>query len=169
MSLLFAAGYFLLAVAVHAVWCRLPPRFATVPKFVGVGAVLGLILAAQLYAAEGLSSGFFGGVLSYALACELYIFLFTLIMSSVSAIWLRRLSRGSAEQSALAEFYSAAQMVDVRVQRLVDNGFLTPDGESYRLTEKARRLIASFDRLRRFFGHDTVRRDTGLPDAADPS
>ena len=154
MSVVLASVYFLVAVVVHAVWCRLPPRLSVVAKFVLAGGLVGVLLSAHLIGVDGFSIGTLAGVAVYALACELYIFLFTLILSSVSAIWLRRLHRGSIEAAALAEAYSPAWMVDSRLGRLVDNGFLQPVAGGYRLTDKARRMIRTFARLRAFFGHD---------------
>lgn len=153
MVVLLAAAFFVAAVVLHAIWCRLSTRLSVVVKFVAVGGLVGLMMAAYLLSAFGASVGMLAGLLGYALACELYIFLFTLILSSVSAIWLRRLHRGSIDTATLAEAYSPAWMVDSRVQRLVDNGFLVQDGETYRLTEKGRGMIRTFGRLRRAFNH----------------
>ena len=153
MSVLLAAGYFAIAVVLHAIWCRLSGRLSVVVKFVAVGGVVGLATAAHLLSAFGASVSTLAGLLVFALACELYIFLFTLILSSVSAIWLRRLHRGSIDARTLAEAYSPAWMVDSRVQRLVDNGFLVQDDSTYRLTEKGRGMIQTFGRLRRAFNH----------------
>jgi hypothetical protein len=101
----------------------------------------------------GASVSTLAGVLSYALACELYVFMFTLILSSVSAIWLRRLYRGSIEVSALAEAYSPTWMVDTRLERLADNEFLARTGDGYRVTERGLKMLQTFRRLRHFFRH----------------
>ena len=153
MPVLLGVLYFAAAVGLHAIWCRLPPRLSTVVKFALVGGVVGLALIWHLLAWYGLTTGTLAGVLVYALACELYVFLVTLIISSVSAIWLRRLFRGSIETATLAEAYSPAWMVEMRLGRLVENGFAVREADGYRLTEKGRRLIASFGRLRAIFRH----------------
>ena len=78
------------------------------------------------------------------------------LSGSVSAIWLRRLYRGSIETEALAEAYSPAWMVDTRLERLADNGFVAREAggsSGYRLTEKGRGLMRTFGRLRRLFNH----------------
>lgn len=157
MSILLAGLYFAAALALHAIWCRLVRQPSVVVKFVGVGGVTGLVLFGHLVALYGLTTGTLAGLLVFALASELYIFCFTLIISSVSAIWLRRLHRGSIETAALAEAYSPTWMVDIRLDRLVENGFLVCDGDAYRLTEKGRSLIGTFGRLRAIFKH--ARRD----------
>jgi hypothetical protein len=154
MSILLAVLYFAAAVALHAIWSRLSPRPSVVVKFVVVGGVTGLVLLGHLLAVSGLTIGTLAGLLVFALVSELYIFCFTLIISSVSAIWLRRLHRGSIETAALAEAYSPTWMVDTRLDRLVENGFLARDGDGYRLTEKGRSLIGTFGRLRAIFKHE---------------
>jgi len=154
MSILLAVLYFAAAVALHAIWSRLSPRPSVVVKFVVVGGVTGLVLHGHLLAVSGLTIGTLAGLLVFALVSELYIFCFTLIISSVSAIWLRRLHRGSIETAALAEAYSPTWMVDTRLDRLVENGFLARDGDGYRLTEKGRSLIGTFGRLRAIFKHE---------------
>jgi predicted transcriptional regulator len=64
------------------------------------------------------------------------------------------LHRGGIERTALADAYSPTWMVDTRLERLVENGFLARDGDSYRLTEKGRSLIRSFGQFRAVFKHE---------------
>jgi hypothetical protein len=153
MAVLLAILAFLATVVLHAVACRLPIALSVVLKLVGVGGVVGLALAAVLLVLFGVSIPTLAGLATYALACELYVFSFTLILSSVSAIWLRRLHRGSIETEALAEAYSPAWMVDTRLARLADNAFLDRTADGYRLTEKGRGLMETFKKLRRLFNH----------------
>jgi phosphate/sulfate permease len=153
MTVLIALLAFGITVILHAVVCRLPIGLSVVLKLVMVGGAVGFGLAAVLALLFGLSISTLAGVVTYALACELYIFFFTLILSSVSAIWLRRLYRGSIESDALAEAYSPAWMVDTRLERLAENGFLDRTSDGYRLTEKGLSLMRTFERLRRIFNH----------------
>ena len=154
VAVLLAVGYFVVALVLHAAWCRVAQRPSTVVKFVAAGGLVGLVLLGHLLATEGPTHRTLAGLLVFALASELYIFSFTLIISSVSAIWLRRLYRGSIETDALAEAYSPSWMVETRLSRLVENGFLARDGDGYRLTEKGRGLIGTFGRLRAIFKHE---------------
>jgi hypothetical protein len=153
MAVLLALMAFGLTVVLHAVVCRLPIGLSVVVKLVAVGGLVGLALAVLLAILVGVSIPTLAGLATFALACELYIFCFTLILSSVSAIWLRRLYRGSIETQALAEAYSPAWMVDTRLERLADNGFLDRTEAGYRLTEKGRGLMETFKKLRRLFNH----------------
>ena len=153
MPILLAVLYFVVAVVLHAAWCRVSARPSVVVKFVVVGGALGLALLGHLLAVEGVTHGTLAGLLVFGLASELYIFCFTLILTSVSAIWLRRLHRGSIDTAALAEAYSPTWMVETRLERLIENGFLVRAGDGYRLTEKGRGLIGTFGRLRAIFKH----------------
>lgn len=154
MPILLAVAYFVGALVLHAIWCRVSPRPSVVVKFVAVGGLTGLVLVGHLLAVEGLTHRTLAGLLVFGLASELYIFCFTLILTSVSAIWLRRLYRGSIETDALAETYSPTWMVESRLSRLVENGFLARADTGYRLTEKGRGLIGTFGRLRAIFKHE---------------
>jgi len=154
VSILLSVGYFALALVLHAIWCQVASRPSVVVKFVLTGGAVGLALLGHLVAVVGLTHGTLAGLLVFALASELYLFLCTLIITSVSAIWLRRLYRGSIETAALAEAYSPTWMVDSRLVRLVENGFLVRDGDGYRLTEKGRGLIGTFSRLRAVLKHE---------------
>jgi hypothetical protein len=153
MAVLLALAAFVATVLLHAVFCRLPVGLSVVLKLVLVGGLIGLVLTAYLVASYGLTVRTLAGVVTFALACELYVFCFTLILSSVSAIWLRRLYRGSIETEALAEAYSPAWMVDTRLERLADNGFVAREAGGNRLTEKGRGLMRTFGRLRALFNH----------------
>ena len=153
MAVLLALAAFVATVLLHAIACRLPVGLSVVLKLVLVGGLIGLVLTAYLVASYGLTVRTLAGVVTFALACELYVFCFTLILSSVSAIWLRRLYRGSIETEALAEAYSPAWMVDTRLERLADNGFVARAAGGYRLTEKGRGLMRTFGRLRALFNH----------------
>jgi hypothetical protein len=153
MAVLVAVLAFVVAVALHAVACRLPLRLSVVLKYVLVGGLVGLGLTIWLVMTYGLTAPTLAGLVTFGLASELYVFCFTLILSSVSAIWLRRLYRGSIDTATLAEAYSPAWMVDVRIERLAENGFLERTADGYRLTEKGRNLMRTFERLRRLFNH----------------
>ena len=154
MSIVLAVAYFVAALALHTIWCRTAARPSVVVKFVAIGGVTGLALLGHLLVVEGLTYRTLAGLLVFGLASELYVFCFTLIISSVSAIWLRRLYRGGIEEAALAEAYSPTWMVEVRLSRLVENGFLVRAGDGYQLTEKGRRLMSTFGRLRAIFKHE---------------
>src|SRR5882724_7679341 len=85
---------FATVVMVHAVASRLPPPRQSVPKVVLIGGVVGLGLISWLVQSYGLTIMMWAGLLLYAMLCELYIFSFTMTMSSVSVRLLVLLRQG---------------------------------------------------------------------------
>jgi len=153
MAVVLAGVYAAVAIVLHAVWCRLPPALPSVPKYVMVAALTGSILVVQLLLTYGLNSATLAGVLVYGLLIELYLFMATLIFSSVSAIWVRRLRRGSARLEAMRELYSPTWMVNSRMERLVSGDLIVKTDRGYRVTPKGLQMIQTFGRLRTFFRH----------------
>ena len=153
MWALLVPAYLALAVLGHAVLTRLPVGPNAVARYVLVGTLAGAALAAHLLALYGVAIETLSALLVYALASELYIFLFTLVSSSVSAALLQTLLRGPLSDGSIEDRYSPDQMVDVRSAKLVANGFLAEGADGYVLTEKGRRTLAVFRGLRRTFRH----------------
>jgi hypothetical protein len=153
MWLALPFAYLAAAVLGHAVLTRVPLPMNVVARFLVVGGLGGAALGVQLLGSYGPAVEAAGGLLVYALACEVYIFLFTLVSSSVSARLLLTLRSGDLDEAAIDARYSAAEMVDGRLAKLVANGFLVRDADGYALTPRGRRTVATFERLRRAFRH----------------
>lgn len=147
-------AYLAASVAGHAVLCRLPVGGNAVLKFVGVGVAAGLGLAAHAFMQVGLVVETWAALIFYAFGCELYIFLFTMVSSSVSASLLLTLRGGALNQGEINERYDDAAMVDRRVEKLLTNGLLRPESAGYALTSRGRSVLAVFERLRGFFRHE---------------
>ena len=142
------------AVAVHAAIGRLPfVRLNMVSRFLAPGVPVGLALLIVLLALRTPPIELIAGLLCYALACELYIFTFTMVSSSVTVSLLLRLRRGPADWHQLDADYSDETMVDGRLAKLVANGLIGSTPEGYLPTARGEALVTSFDRLRRFFRH----------------
>ena len=154
MWLLLAVAYFAVAVGLHGLVTRLPLRVSSVARYVGVGSACGLALGAHVVALYGLTTPAITALLLFALASEVYIFLFTLTMNSISATILLTLRAGALDEAALDARYSALYMVDSRLVKLEANDFLRREGDRFRLTARGRGLVASFHRLRRLFFQD---------------
>ena len=150
---LLVLAYLALAVLGHAVLTRLPVGPNVVARYVITGMLAGAALAVHLISLYGVAVETLSALLVYALASELYIFLFTLVSSSVSAALLRTLLRGPLSDGSIEDRYSPDQMVDVRIVKLLANGYLAEGPEGYVLTEQGRRTLAVFRRLRRTFRH----------------
>ena len=162
MWAILAVGCFGLAVIVHAALGRAQLRLSAVVRYLVVGSVIGAALTVVLFVLYGISPQALAGVLSYMLACELYIFLCTLVHSSISAIILRRLYAESMTAEGLDRLCNPARMTDARLVKLQANGFLIERDGRYLVTPQADRTIALFGRLRGFFRHD---RRTGVVSA----
>jgi hypothetical protein len=92
-------------------------------------------------------------LLVYALICELYLFLFTLTISSVSANLLLALRRKALTEEELEEQYDSRKMVAQRLARLEAVGLLGRSGDTLRPTPSGLRATARWAAFRRFFRH----------------
>ena len=155
MALVLVACYALATVVAHATWCRLPPAgLSSALKLVLSGGLVGAVLTAHLLAIFGISVPTLAGMLSFALFVELYLFFSTLIVSSVSVSWLRRLYKRTATVAEIQALCSPSWMVRTRIERLQQNGFIVQAGDGeYRITEKGLRMMRTFGRMRSFFKH----------------
>ena len=141
----------MLAVLLHGLAMRAPLRLDSVRRFLLIGVPLGVALVAVSLARFGPTLPGIAAILLYALLCELYIFLFTLVLSSVSATILIMLRRGPVQPSALASVYEPREMVKLRLDRLLKNDLVERASGRLAVTEKGERLHRSFTGLRRFF------------------
>ena len=127
-----------------------------VARFLLVGVTAGCAMVACLARTYGLSVEFWAGVLVYAFACELYIFLGTLVYSSISVAILLALRRGSSSRAELDRQSSGRAMVSSRLEKLCEHGLLGRVGDGYTVTRRARWLLLLFRALRCFFHRRTL-------------
>jgi putative flippase GtrA len=154
MWVVLVAAAFVAVILGHAVVSRLTTvRLNMVARFVVVGAPVGLVLLLVLVWRGSPWIELIAGLLAYALICELYIFVFTMISSSVSVSLLLKLRHGAADWRQLDAEYSDAVMVEGRLGKLLANGMIAPVPDGYAVTPRGEALVASFDRLQRFFRH----------------
>ena len=139
------------AIVVHARVTRTTLPGNSVVKFLATGACAGLALGLHLLAVYGLAVECWAGLIWYALVCELYIFLFTLTMSSISVGLLFRLRAGSISEQEIDRIYDPAAMVRLRTGRLLANGLLREEAGGYVPTPRAKRLVRLFTLLRSLF------------------
>lgn len=159
MWMTYALLAFLSALAAHAIVSRRWPGGNRVMQFLAVGGLAGLGLLAQLaryYGTLALQTA--AGALSYAFLCELYLFLFTLALSSVSANLLARLGGGELTDGEIAALYDSEQMVRNRIERLVATGLLVASTPVLKVSVRGERLLAALGMMRRLFGHDAAAR-----------
>lgn len=144
----------LASIASHAIVTRLFPRSNAVLLFIASGGLVGLVMIGWSAAAYSLFDiQTFSLILVYAAFCELYLFLFTLALSSVSANILVRLHDGAIPLQSLDAMYDSRSMVEQRVTRMRRTGLLIEENEYATTTGKGRLITRAYRALRRFFRH----------------
>ena len=148
-----ALAYFLAAVAGHAVYSRLRFGGNSVLKFFLSGGLAGLELMRRQAWEGGVAPESLAAVLCYAFLCELYLFCFTFVRSSVSMSILFALRQQELSEAEIDRLYSDASMVERRTQKLVREGCLSRGRSGYVLTAKGRIVVFFFRKLQAFFRH----------------
>lgn len=146
--------FFGFAVLAHAGLSRVQLPLNVVLRLLIVGGIIGVGLAWGLLENYGIAAPqTWAGLLIYGFCCELYVFLFTLAMSSVSANLLVNLLQRKMTSSDIERLYDSRQMVEARLDRLIGAGLLAETSNRLRPTPKGVRMVRIFSRLRAFFRH----------------
>ncbi|PWU09367.1 MAG: hypothetical protein C5B47_03515 [Verrucomicrobia bacterium] len=170
MIVLMAVAAFLTSVAGHLGAVKLWPRQNRVFSFLSCGFFVGGIFLAILLKMRSSLEALEAAVI-YAFACELYIFLFTFVIGSISVVILIQLK----EDGCLPEFQAETaddNFIGGRIQRMLELGILGKEGEHLRLTVRGRILLRAYKVLRSFFRHQGAykempdRQRGGQPDIA---
>jgi len=153
--LLAAVVTFLASVVLHALVVRFHSSMNRVVSFLIVGCGAGAILLIFVGEHHGfLSAQVFGAAMTYGFICELYLFLFTFALSSISANLLVTLHGRKLTDANIAALYDSKRMVSHRIGRLEHTGLLQAVGDRYEVTRRGRRLLGLLGALRGFFRHD---------------
>lgn len=154
MWLLSTLFFFGLTVLAHAGFSRVQLPLNVVTRLLIVGSILGVGLAWWLLENYGIAEPqTWAGLLTFGFCCELYVFLFTLAMSSVSANLLVNLLQQKMTNSDIDRLYDSRQMVVARLDRLVAVGLLDETSDGMKPTHKGVRMVRIFNQLRIFFRH----------------
>jgi hypothetical protein len=144
----------MIAIAGHAGLCRASMPLNVVTRFLIAGGLAGASLLWWLVDRYGMTAPqTWAAALVYAFCCELYIFLFTFAMSSVTANLLGRLSRCGMTDADIEQLYDSRHMVATRLDRMIAVGLIKEDSAGLSLTAKGTRMVAVFRHLRELFGH----------------
>jgi hypothetical protein len=144
----------IIAVILHAGLCRAPLPLNVVTRFLVAGGLVGASLVWWLVGRYGITAPqTWAAALVYAFCCELYIFLFTFAMSSITANLVGRLLRRNMTDSQIEQFYDSRHMVATRLDRLVAVRLIDERPAGLRLTTEGARMVGIFRRLRHFFRH----------------
>lgn len=168
MWLALTLGAFVLALLLHLVVVRLPLPISNVLRFLLVGSCVGVALLVTLVVVQGISVELFAGLMLYGFLSELYIFLFTLVISSVGTLMLMRLRHGPLSTPELTVGSNGKQMVAVRLDRMAENGLVRREQGRYVPTGSARTLVRLFVAARTLAGHELHARALRQTGAAAP-
>jgi hypothetical protein len=152
MWLVLSLLCFALSVGLHALVSRARQRANRVVSYAIVAFVVLLALAWAVFARYGLDVQTWAALCLYALASELYVFLFTMIASSITARLLITLRTRDMLLQEIDSAFPTSGMVDDRMHNLLSNGFIRAEGPStYALTRKGWLVVTAFRPLRNFF------------------
>ena len=147
MWLALPAAYLPVALLFHAITARVRPAGNRVQQFLLCGSLTGLALIWHVTMQPDLSlPARVAAILLYAFGCELYIFLFTFVTSSVSVALL-------VSPDASRPGSKPADMVQRRLATMHAAGLLQESAGRYHLAPRARRLVRFYRALRTFFQH----------------
>ncbi len=150
MWLALPPAYLVVALLLHALAVRMRPTGNRVHLFLVLGSLTGVALIWQLAANTSLVlPAQVAAVLLYAFGCELYVFLFTFVTSSVSVALL--VSPGPGKPAS-----APAEMVRRRLAAMHTAGLLQMAAGRCVLTPRARGLVRVYRGLRGFFRHRTT-------------
>ena len=138
----------------HAILTRALPGANAVVLFLAGGLMIGSALVAWAGSVLGIISiAFVAVTLTYAAWCELYVFLCTLALSSVSANILVRVAGASVDTGDLAVSYSSQDMVEQRLARMQAAGLIAGNADGFRLTRRGAIVVGAYRLLRAVFRH----------------
>jgi hypothetical protein len=143
----------LIAILLHAAACRLPLPFGSVIRFLIIGGACGFAAVIMMLTEYGLTADVIGATLVFAFAAELYLFLFTMTLGSVSANTLVLLTRGPASPTDINNLYGDRAMAALRIERLVTTGLAQEHDGVISLTPRGHVVARLFAGLRTAFGH----------------
>ena len=119
--------------------------------FLGVGSIVGIAATAWTWSTQPLPT-VLAMALFYAAVCEFHLIVTTIVMTSISASLLMRLRVQSLPMNQLEQLYNERDMVDLRLQRLMSQGFIEQLSENrFAITRKGRRLHMLLGTIRTWF------------------
>ena len=147
---------FLLATVFHAALIRLLPGKSKLILFLFSGSLCGAVsifLVAEKYSAFSIQT--LGSASLFAFISELYIFLFSSVLTSISMNTLILIMPNAMTDGDLRSIYNGEIMVKHRLQRLINIGMIiqAPSG-TLKVTDKGFKYLLFMKRLISFFKND---------------
>lgn len=148
-------GFIIIAVFFHGIFSRISilEGITSVKKFVIVSGIAGLLLTILLYQDYGLTPDILSCLLVYAFFCELYIFMFTMTIGSISANLLFSLLKQPLTLKEINGLYNSQKMVNNRIERLISAELIEESPEGLVLTAQGLKLATIFNYFSSFFQH----------------
>lgn len=146
---------FVTAALLHCLAKRLRPELNTVILFCALGGIGGAILLLLITQIYGLAFyTVLAAITFYAFMCELYIFLITFVIGSIS-VWILLTHLNSNFATAFTEQSPAdcAAMTNQRLDRMVQTKLLSYSNGVYKLTPKGRLIMILLLKIVKFFHH----------------
>lgn len=156
MWLVSAIFAFSVAVLVHAALRRLKATNLNIGiSFLIVAIAVAVVFLCLLVMEYGyVAPQTWAGILVFFLLCELYLFLVTLAMASVTANCLIRLARTQNADTKLEALYNSPNMVAIRIERLKTINLIRETSSGLiSLTLAGKRTLQICSRVRSFFNH----------------
>jgi cytochrome bd-type quinol oxidase subunit 1 len=144
----------LAAVAVYAPLTRRLDSNRMVLFILCGSAVGGGYLAWRLWSGAEVYPDLLAVALLYACLCELFLILFAFSLTSISASLTARLSRTPMTAAEVDEAYASRDMVEVRIRRLEEGGYVEVADGAVTLTARGQRTVRTFLRIQRLLGLD---------------
>lgn len=161
---LFVFTAMLVAIVLHCIARYSFPAFNSVLQFVVAGALTGLVLLITIASIYGWRSLHFIAVLFlFSFFCELYVFLFTFVIGSVSAALLVK-AESDSEGALAASVPLPATMVSSRLSALSRLQLIRLDGDNCEITATGVCVALAVRTLRRFFAHEGPTRVGAIED-----
>ena len=85
--------------------------------------------------------------------CAVFLSCLGMSLTSVSASLLLKLRESAMDEDEIGDLYSSELMVSLRLDRMVDGGFLTEEGERLHLTAKGQKMVRTFQFFQKLFRH----------------
>jgi len=159
MWMLMVFSYLTVAIIFNAILGRYGVVNNAVIRFLLSGFLIGIMMSFHLISEFGLASATIAAIIWFALVCELYIFLFTLSLGSVSIKILRLLQKAPCQESELNLVYQPKDMVLMRLIRLEHVGLITRNVEgAILLTQRGKSLIKIATFLKSLFHKSIISR-----------
>lgn len=143
---------FVVAVLSQAIVTRVGLLGNAFNSFMAVGGCLGVALMVQMFRYHTIDIAV-AATLTYGLLCELFIFTFTFVGSTVSANLLIRISRRPMNRDEIDGLYDDREMIKQRIEGLINARLLAEQNGSLSVTARGAAITKGFYAAQRLFSH----------------